>query len=217
MLRTFIRFGQVNYCGDRECPVDETCFNSSPEYESSLPAIEGDSIKFIADKSEFDFWDAQHMKIGISDECGVFIQECGVVEQGGSQYFITATVPVLTGAHRFVLYNSLNIQLLSIFRNDVGCGGVVTFEIPTAPAEIFEWSADGENWQESSTFTELCLEGVITIYVRIQGEECTVGEVGFDFDPINCLDYKGWTLQQFQDAGIRLFQMYDCLLEDIQP
>lgn len=212
MLRTFIRFEQTNYCGDRECPDDSVCFNSSPQYESVLPAIEGDVIKFIVDKSEADFWDSQHMKIGIADECGIFIQEVGTVEQGGSQYFISATVPDLIGPHRVVLYNSLNIQLLAITpeTSPGACDAIVTFEIPTAPAEDFEWSLDGLTYQESSTFTGVCQEE-ITVYVRVVGEDCTVGEVDFDLTLGDC-DYSGFTWADM--ANYYYFQIGQCTFND---
>lgn len=215
MLRTFIRFEEVSYCGERECPEDTTCFNSYPNYESSLPAMEGDVIKFIVDKSEANFWDSQHLKIGIADECGTFIEDVGTIVQGGSQYFITATVPALLGPHRFVIYESLNIELLSIIpeTSPGACDATVTFEIPNAPAQSFEWSLDGVTYQDSSTFTGVC-EELLTVYVRIEGETCTSGEVDIDLSPVVCGDYEGFTLQQVIDSGVYLAQVLDCTLDD---
>jgi hypothetical protein len=217
MLRTFIRFSTGSLCNDPEC-VESSCFNLAPEYETALPAIYQDEIKFIVDKSDANFWDAQHLKVAIADECGNYIQDAGTIEQGGGQYFVTVTVPDLTGPHRIIIYNSVQVNLISITPESSpgACDAIVTFEIPEAPTENFEYSLDGTTFQSSSTFTGVCQE-LLTVYVRIVGETCTCGEVNIDISPLDCTDYSGWTLQQFQDAGIKLFQLYDCTLDDIKP
>lgn len=170
-------------------------------------------IKFIVDKSQANFWDSQHLKIGIADECGTFIEDVGTIAQGGSQYFVTATVPALLGPHRFVIYEDLYIIVLS-FTNETtpgACDAIITFEIPSAPAESFEWSSDGENWQESSTFTDLCLVET-TFYVRVAGETCTSGELTLDLTPGDCI-YDEPYLADLADDD--LYTAYNCYLNDV--
>lgn len=211
MLRTFIRFSEVEDC-QNPCVEDSTCFNSSPNYESTLPAIAGDVFKFIVNKSDANFWDAQHIGIGIAQDCGPFIQNVGTVEQSETQYFITATIPVLQGPHRFVIYNALNITLFSFTPETSldACDAIATFEIPNSPGESFEWSIDGINYQESSTFTGLCMEPII-VYVRIVGDACTSGEKEFDLSFSDC-QYSGFTVADMAD--IYLFQVSNCTFND---
>ena len=220
MLNTFLRFESANFCTEQTCVEESTCFNSDPEYTTVLPAIQGDEIKFIVAKSDVTFYAAEHLEICIADECGNVIEASGTIEEGDTQLFVTALVPgdLANGLYTFVFRRNLQIDLISITpeTSPGACDAIVTYEIPSAPAQVFEWSLDGITYQSSSTFTGVCQEP-ITVYVRVVGDTCDSGEVDFDLTPLDCSLYQGWTLQQFQDAGIRLFQMYDCLLSDIQP
>lgn len=221
MLNTFIKLTPVSYCTEQECEEETQCFGASPVYELALPAKPSDLFAWIEEKENANFWDSTHLKVALADSCGnVLVEDIGTVEQSDSQYYISATIPEDTenGGYTFVIYRDLVIQLFSFTPESSpgACDASVTFEIPNEPAESFEWSLDGETFQESSTFNNICQE-LLTIYVRVVGDTCLSGQKDIDIEPVNCLDYKGFTLQQMKDSGVLLLQIYDCLLSDIQP
>lgn len=222
MLNTFIKLQTVSYCTEQECQEEEQCFSSAPVYELALPAKPSDVIAWIENKDSYDFWDAEHLRIGLADSCGnIVVEDIGTIAESDTQYYFSATIPADTvdGGYTLVIYQQLTIEIISITpeTSPGACDASVTFEIPNEPAESFEWSLDGETYQESSTFNGVCQDQTLTVYVRIVGQECTSGEIEEDIRPVDCSEYQGWTLQQFQDAGIKLFRIYHCLLSEIQP
>lgn len=84
--------------------------NTDEGYE--IPAKQGDTLKFIIDKSEIDHKgaDATNLRIGLAN-CGVLIVDnVGSIIESDNQYFITANIPtnVSDCTYNFVIYNVIN-------------------------------------------------------------------------------------------------------------
>lgn len=221
MLNTFIKFNHVGYCEPQECETEVRCLSSDEYIESLLPAKPSDTIKVIVNKSDAEFYRSQHLKVVLTDECGTVNEDIELeyqIEESTNQYFISVSIPNLKGVYRIALQRDINIEISSYTpeSSEGACDGIVTFEVPNPPAQQLEWSTDNITFQSSSTFTGVCAE-LVTVYVRVVGDECNSGEAEFNLEPVDCSFYKGWTLQQFKDAGVRLFQLYNCTLNDIKP
>lgn len=217
MLNTFIRLTQVSYCTDQECQEDEQCFSSSPVYELAIPAKPSDVIAWIEDKSSANYWAAEHLRIGLADSCGnIVVEDIGTVEESESQYYLSATIPsdTIDGGYTLVIYHKLTIEVFSFTNNSATevCDGSITFEIPNEPAESFEWSLDGETFQESSTFTGLCFDGILTVFVRVVGDTCTSGETEIDATPGDCIYDEPYLADLADDY---LYTAANCYLNDV--
>jgi hypothetical protein len=215
MLNTFIRLTPVSYCTEQECQEDEQCFSSAPVYELALPAKPSDVIAWIEDKESADFWAAEHLRIGLADSCGnIVVEDIGTVEESDSQYYFSATIPsdTVDGGYTLVIYRQVTIEVFSFTPNTGPCDGSITFEIPNEPAESFEWSLDGETFQESSTFSGLCFDGIILVYVRVVGESCISGETEIDATPGSCIYDEPYLADLADDY---LYSAYNCYLNDV--
>lgn len=217
MLKTFIRFTEVDYCDteNQTCTDTEVCFSSDPVYDNLLILKPDDEIKFIIDKSQALDFAAQHLVLNIADECGNIIETTGTIEESELQYFCTFTVPVSTGSYTLVV--SQNVQVfLSEFTpesSEGACDAEITVDIENPPALLFEYSIDGVNYQSSPTFAGVCQEN-LTIYVREQGYTCDSGITNINISQIECGDYEGAALQDVIDDGIYLGQVLNCTLDD---
>jgi hypothetical protein len=217
MLNTFIKFNQVGYCEAQECEVVTPCLSSDEYIESFLPAKPSDVIKVIVNKSDASSYGAEHLAIYLADDCGTVldIELEYTIEESTTQYFISVTIPVdLKGIYRIAIVRNLQISISSYTPESTegACDGIITFEILNAPAQVFEWSIDGVNYQESSTFTDVCLDQIITAYVRVQEDECNSGEAQFDFTTIDCELLND--LYLFDLIDVELSKLRDCYLND---
>ena len=84
-----------------------------------IPAKQGDTLKFIINKSEIDHKgaDVANLRIGLTN-CGVLIVESvGDIVEADNQYFITANIPtnVSDCTYNFVIYNIINPVVCSQF------------------------------------------------------------------------------------------------------
>ncbi len=215
MLKTFIRFEETNYCEDQACSDSTVCFSGDPVEDYALILKPADEIKFIIDKSQAGFYAAEHLLLNIADECGNIIEVAGTIEESEDQYFCTFTVPELTGQHTLTIERNVLVYLSSFTpeTNPGDCDAEITISINNPPTSLFEYSVDGINYQESTTFTGLCQEP-LTIYVREQGDTCDSGITNIDISPVVCGDYEGATLQDVIDDGIYLGQVLGCTLDD---
>lgn len=89
-----------------------------------IPAKQGDTLKFIIDKTEIDHKgaDATNLRIGLAN-CGVLIvASVGNIVEADNQYFITANIPtnVSDCTYNFVIYNIINPIDCSMFAGSTG-------------------------------------------------------------------------------------------------
>jgi hypothetical protein len=211
MLRTFFVFKEAG-CDPIDC-TSESC--SFPRYESALPAIQNDVVKFILSKNEYNFWAAKHLEVVLVDLCGENEQELvHTISETVDQYFITATIPNIVGAYRFAIKANIKISVVS-FTNETSpgaCDAILTVEIQDAPAEVFEFSVDGINWAISSTFTDLCVTEDILVQARIQGDTCPVGQLIVGFSVGDCSSVNEPYLYDFKDEYLYVWK--NCELND---
>lgn len=97
----------------------EPCNTYDDVYE--IPAKQGDTLKFIVDKSEIDHKgaDVSNLRIGLAN-CGVLIVEnVGDIIEADNQYFITVNIPtnVSDCTYNFVIYNIINPIDCNAFAN----------------------------------------------------------------------------------------------------
>lgn len=98
--------------------------------------------------------------------------------------------------------------------SDGACDGEVTITA-SGGAGGYTYSIDGTTFQAGATFSDLC-DGSYT--VTIKDSSGNQGSVNFDiYTNVSCLDYKGFTLQQFIDSEVTLGQLYNCTLNDLKP
>lgn len=224
MLKTFIRFTPVDYCieAQEECLVDEEIESCEEHFDSVIPAKEGDTISFIIDKTEYDlFINSIHLKAALTN-CGI-IEQLNIAEitQSDSQYFVICTLPsnLNNGSYEITIYKEYQMEVISFTpeTSDGACDATFTVEVISAPAINFEFSIDQVTWNSTGVFTGLCM-GIYTIYVREEGdEECTYGYLVYNAEAISCLDYKGYTLDEFIASGIFMIQLKDCSIDDLAP
>ena len=222
MLKTFIRFSEVDYCieSQDEC-LEEVSTNNCEEYfETKMIAKASDVISFIVSKSDYELYiNSIHLKAALTS-CGIVTElDIAAIEQSDSQYYFTCTLPsdLENGEYEITIYKDYQLQILDFTpeTTDGACDATFTVGVISAPAIDFEFSIDGISWNDTGVFTGLCAQEY-TILVREVGDtDCTSGTLTFETVPLDCSDYKGWTLQQFIDSGIFMIQLKDCTIEDL--
>lgn len=224
MLKTFIRFTEVDYCieSQDECLVESVSETCEEVFETKMIAKASDVISFIVSKAEYDvFINSIHLKAALTS-CGIVTQlDIATIEQSTSQYYFTCTLPsdLENGEYEITIYKDYQLQVIAFTpeTSEGACDGTFTVEVISAPAIDFEFSIDGINWNDTGVFTGIC-STEYTIYVREVGDtDCTSGSLTFDAVTLDCADYKGWTLQQFIDSGIFMIQLQHCTIEDLAP
>ena len=89
-----------------------------------IPAKQGDTLKFIIDKSEIDHKgaDVAALRIGLTN-CGVLIiDSVGDIIEADNQYFITVNIPINVSdcTYNLVIYNIINPIDCSQFAGSTG-------------------------------------------------------------------------------------------------
>lgn len=185
-----------------------------------LPVKNSDVIKWVMDSSEVLYNDdlVENLQIGITQKGVLVAENIGTITEFGDQLFCEATIPCLTDCeYEFVIYRKDIIDYIGVVitppSSPSACDGSIqaVVSLGTTP---YEYSLDGITWQLSDTFTGLCaLE--YTVYAR--DSDCSQGTKPAYLLPVNCGDFKGFTLQQIIDLGITLGQVLDCTLCDFVP
>jgi hypothetical protein len=222
MLRTFIRFSAVDYCleSETECVNISEVEYCEEHFDSILPAKAGDTISFIVDKAEYDLLiNAIHLRAALTT-CGILQQlDIATVENSTNQLYFTCVLPsdLENGAYEITIYKDYALFISAFTPESSGgaCDGTFTVEVQSPPAIDFEFSLDQITWVANGVFTGICATPY-TIYVREVGDtDCISGTLNFDATPLECSDYKGFTLQQFIDSGIFMIQLQDCTIYDL--
>lgn len=216
MLKTFIRFTPTDPC-ILPCG-DSAVVCGTPYYNSALPAKASDTISFIVNKADYNlFVDKEHLYIALS-KCGELVELASFsIEQSATQYYITCILSsgISDGGYELILFIKYKLIVYSFFpeTSPGACDAIVGLAVDTPPAVVFVYSKDGVTWNESATFTGLCMQP-FTFYVKEEGDDdCTKTSIQFNATPVVCGSLSGDYLQQFENY--LLTQLSNCELHDM--
>ena len=153
MLKTFIRFTEVDYCieSQDECLVESVPETCEEVFETKMIAKASDVISFIVSKAEYDvFISSIHLKAALTS-CGIVTQlDIATIEQSTSQYYFTCTLPsdLENGEYEITIYKDYQLQVIAFTpeTSEGACDGTFTVEVISAPAIDFEFSIEDENF-----------------------------------------------------------------------
>jgi hypothetical protein len=215
----------LEICGPDRSSDNVICDRFAIEEEEdyyALPVKNGDSIRWVMDKSEVDYDDdtIESLRIGIVKNGVMIAEDIGTIMETEDQLFCEAIIPCLIDCeYEFVIYRIDVIDYIGLLIDPpttIGdCDGSIT-AVVTLGTPPYEYSLDGENWQLSDTFTGLCT-GEYTVYAR--DSDCSQGEKKAFLDVIDCGFFQGKTLAQVIATGVTLGQIIDagCILCDFVP
>ncbi len=209
-----------NYSQDN--PICDRFETNMQEDYYSLPVKNNDSIKWIMDLVEVDYDndDVENLRIGITKDGVIVSEDIGTISLFGTQLFCEAIVPCLLDCeYEFVIYRIDIIDYIGLVitppTSPTACDGAIR-AVVTLGTPPYEYSLDGENWQSSDTFINLCAFNY-TVYAR--DSDCSQGQKTAYLQVIDCGIFQGYTLQQIIDIGVTIGQLVDsgCTLCDFVP